>query len=346
MIRRGKRAAVLTVCMALLLAAGCSGENKESGGQDKARTETGTKKDTKENTKKDQKQLKQAVNPQFIPNGIRSVSLKKDGDEFLLISREPAEYKMQFDYWEILNPYDENATMNTEVMFGMFQELCSLTFDTPVRIEEGVDTGIADSETGYKVEYVDTVDDSRAKTTEYADTQAEILLGNEDGNGGRYAAVKGNEEEVYVLPDTILQTVFGREPFDYILKIPALISAETIKDVEITADGRKYTVQVDAAADSYRIGKKEVEKKEFAALYQTLSGIGLVSEADGEKTAGNEEPHLRVVFHRNMEDAPDVEVSYYPYDDEFDSVEIGGERRFLVEKEAVEAVKEAVEEAF
>ena len=115
-----------------------------------------------------------------------------------------------------------------------------------------------------------------------------------------------------------------------------LVSAETLKDVEITADGQKYSIQVDAAADSYTFGKKKVEKEEFAALYQTISGIGLVSEINGKSSTGKEEPRLTVSLHRNIEGAPDVEVSYYPYDDKSDSVAVDGEERFLVKKEEVE----------
>lgn len=348
--QHGKRIAAFVVCLTLLLSAGCSKVKEEDDRADQSRTKAGTQ-ERAGNTgtggdedRKEGKTLKQASVPQFIPNGIRSVSLTKDGEEFLHISREPAEYKMQFDYWEILNPYDENATMNTEVMFEMFQELCGITFEMPAEVLEGVDTGIEDSDMGYRVEYVDTLDDSVAKSTDEADTTAEVILGKEDGNGGRYAAVAGNEEQVYVLQEAALQMIFGRKPFDYILKIPVLISAETLEDIEITADGSQFLIQVDAAKDSYRFGKKEVEKKEFAALYQLISGVGLVSEMEGERSSGKDEPHLVVRFHRNMEGAPDVSVCYYAFDDEFDSVEIDGVERFLVRKEDVEAVIGGIEE--
>ena len=133
--------------MALLLCAGCSGKNEENDGQDQIPSETRNEEpEAGQKEHKERKELKQAELPQFIPNGIRSVSLTKDGEEFLHISREPAEYKMQFDYWEILNPYDENVTMNTEVMFEMYKELCGLAFDTPVQPEEGTDTGISGSD--------------------------------------------------------------------------------------------------------------------------------------------------------------------------------------------------------
>ncbi len=350
MVRQtGRRIVVSVMCMILLFTAGCSGKNEDGGNQEQALEEVredAAGQEEQQGEDSEPKQLKQAEKPQFIPNGIRSVSLKKDGEEFLHISREPAEYKMNFDYWEVLNPYDENVTMNTEVMFEMFGELCGLAFDTPVKVEEGTDTGIADSDMGYTVEYVDTADDSKAQSTEDADTAAEVILGNEDGSGGRYAAVAGSEDQVYVLPEETLRMVFGREPFDYILKIPVLISADTLKGIVVTAEDRQYEIQVDTAADSYKFGRKKVDKNEFAALYQAISGIILDSEIDGERDGEKEEPKLTVVFDRNMEDAPKVQVSYYSYDDEFDSVEIDGEERFLVKKEEVEALIGQVEEAF
>lgn len=331
------------LCLTVLLASGCAGKKEESGKQndDYAQVQAKDKKD-----KKQPRQLKQAASPLFIPNGIRSVSLKREGDEFLYISREPAEYKMKFDYWEMLNPYDENVTMNTEVMFEMFQELCSLSFETPVELEEGVDTGLIDSKMGYRVEYVDTLDDTLAQKREEADTEAEIILGKEDGKGGRYAAVAGSEEKVYVLSDTVLQMIFGRKPFDYILKIPVLISADSLKDIEITTGGRQYVIQVDTKADSYKFGGKDVKKEEFAALYQLISGVRLEAEADEGRRRDEEEPLLTVDFHRNMEGAPDVRVSYYVYDEEFASVRVDQAERFLVRQEDLRAVIEGIEEAF
>ena len=74
----------LAVCLAFLMCAGCSGKNEESKSQDQAPAEPRTEKP--ETEKKEQKQLKQAELPLFIPNGIRSVSLTKDGEEFLHIS--------------------------------------------------------------------------------------------------------------------------------------------------------------------------------------------------------------------------------------------------------------------
>jgi hypothetical protein len=60
--------------------------------------------------------LKQVEHPRMSTYGIRSFSIVKDGQEVFRIAQEPADYKMDFDYWEITNPYDEIATVNTENM--------------------------------------------------------------------------------------------------------------------------------------------------------------------------------------------------------------------------------------
>ena len=319
----GKRIAAGMLCLLLFLIAGCSGEKEENKAQGEEQEEIRTEalSEEQETGTTEKKQLKQADRPRFIPNGIRSVSLQKDGEVFLHISREPAEYKM-------------------------FEALCSLTFDTSAQIGDGTDTGIRDSRTSFRVEYVDTRDDTVARNTEDADTVIEILIGKEDENGGRYAAAAGKEEDVYVLPEAILRMVYDPVPFDYILKIPVLISADTLKNIEITTGGGKYEIQVDTAGDSYQFGKKKVEKEEFASLYQAISGIMLVSEIDGEGRGGGEEPELTVIFHRNTEEAPDVRVAYYPYDPEYDSVEINGREWFLVRKEDVKALVEQFQKIF
>ena len=70
----------------------------------------------------------QAEHPQFVADGIRKVVLVEDGQEIFNLSNEPAGYKMDFDYWEILNPYDETVTVNTETMYDLFDVLCGLDF--------------------------------------------------------------------------------------------------------------------------------------------------------------------------------------------------------------------------
>ena len=47
---------------------------------------------------------------------------------------------------------------------------------------------------------------------------------------------------------------------------------------------------------------------------------------------------LTVTFHRNTEEAPEVTLKYFAYDDTYDSLEINGTERFLVKAEDVDAL--------
>ena len=61
--------------------------------------------------------LKTVEHPRMSVYSIRRFSIVKDSEEVFQIKQEPADYKMDFDYWEITNPYDETATVNTENMY-------------------------------------------------------------------------------------------------------------------------------------------------------------------------------------------------------------------------------------
>ena len=55
---------------------------------------------------------------------------------------------------------------------------------------------------------------------------------------------------------------------------------------------------------------------------------------------------LTVTFHRNTEEAPEVTLKYYTYDDTYDSLEINGTERFLVKAEDVDALVKQIKKAF
>ena len=89
---------------------GTSGESQETVDEAEGSSQVQTEKP----------ETTQAEHPQFVADGIRKVVLVEDGQEIFNLSNEPAGYKMDFDYWEILNPYDETVTVNTETMYDLF----------------------------------------------------------------------------------------------------------------------------------------------------------------------------------------------------------------------------------
>ena len=142
--------------------------------------------------------LKTVEHPRMSVYSIRRFSIVKDGEEVFQIKQEPADYKMDFDYWEITNPYDETATVNTENMYEMFGVLAAFDLSNGVDAAN-TDTGLDNTKTYFTVDFVNTVNDDTAKETQDADATATILIGNTDENGDYYACVKGYEEAVYLL---------------------------------------------------------------------------------------------------------------------------------------------------
>ena len=71
-------------------------------------------------------------------------------------------------------------------------------------------------------------------------------------------------------------------------------------------------------------------------MYQALQSIMLDSEVEETKDTADEEEVLTVTFHRNTEEAPEVTLKYFAYDDTYDSLEINGTERFLVKAEDVD----------
>ena len=171
--------------------------------------------------------LKTVEHPRMSAYSIRRFSIVKDGEEVFQIKQEPADYKMDFDYWEITNPYDETATVNTENMYEMFGVLAAFDLSNGVDAAN-TDTGLDNTKTYFTVDFVNTVNDDTAKETQDADATATILIGNTDENGDYYACVKGYEEAVYLLSKESVNSLLELKPFNLILKIPALVNIDTL----------------------------------------------------------------------------------------------------------------------
>lgn len=284
-------------------------------------------------------ELEKTEHPTITSDGIRKLVLKRDGEEIFCLSKEPADYKMEFDYWEILNPYDETATVNTETMYKLFNVISGFDFSTTADVPEGTDTGVAGSTTTMQIDYTDNTD-----TSADADKTMTLLLGNEDDLGNRYVAIEGYENEVYKIPTSTLEAIYALNPFDYILKIPALVNIETVESIDIKTKEFSYTMKIKDG--KYYIGDKDVEKETFTTLYQALLNVMLDSNLDTPKAENEKEQVLNVVFHRTTKEAPEITLTYYTYDGNYDSAAVNGKERYLVKTSDVNNLIAQIKEAF
>ena len=219
-------------------------------------------------------------------------------------------------------------------MYEMFGVLAAFDLSNGVDAAN-TDTGLDNTKTYFTVDFVNTVNDDTAKETQDADATATILIGNTDENG---------EEAVYLLSKESVNSLLELKPFNLILKIPALVNIDTLDSVDISIGKKTYTMKLDGS--DYKFGKKTVKKEKFTELYQALQSIMLDSEVEETKDAADKEEVLTVTFHRNTEEAPEVTLKYFAYDDTYDSLEINGTERFLVKAEDVDALVKQIKKAF
>ena len=85
--------------------------------------------------------------PKITSESIGSLRLVQDGEEIFQIVNKPEDYKLKFDYWEVLNPYQESNTVNTETMYELYSTVLGLDLGSAVEVPEGTETGLEACET-------------------------------------------------------------------------------------------------------------------------------------------------------------------------------------------------------
>ena len=261
---------------------------------------------------------------------VRGLSVENDGEEVFTVAYSPREYKSSFAWWEITAPYPAQTTVNTETLYALLEQLDGLELvedDSGKTVQE---TGISDSES-----YITIVQSSDEQDAEAASV-LRFRIGSSDGNGHVYAAAEGSDA-VGLLPETTVNELLSVDPYNYILKIPVLPDISTVSDVEVEKSGELYTMSLKDG--EYVMNSHEVDEEEYNTAYQTLLGILITGELpEGEKTDTEEEPLLTVRFFRNTDEASDIEVVYYPYDDSHAAISINDTEFFLADLEEVENV--------
>ena len=142
-----------------------------------------------------------------------------------------------------------------------------------------------------------------------------------------------------LLPETAVSALLSVDPYNYILKIPVLPDISTVSDVEVEKSGELYTMSLKDG--EYRMDSRQVDEEEYNTAYQKLLGILITGELpEGEAADTEEEPILTLRFFRNTDEASDIEVVYYPYDDSHAAISINDTEFFLADLDEVENVCE------
>ena len=290
-----------------------------------------------------QKELPQDTKPEGLnANAIRGIEVQKEGEKIFAVSYEQREEKESFDYWDISIPYQSLVSVNTEELYSLFGTVALMGWTKA----EGItpeEAGLLDSTSSVFLAYNKEQKDEKTGEAE-PDSAATILIGDKDGKGSYYVMLKGSNQ-VSLVSQMLMDELLNVEPYQYILKIPVLVSVDTVSKVQIVSGEKNY--QMEQGKDSWKLNDKDVTQKDFHTLYGELLDLLLMGEIEKDAMLSPErDPVLTVQYLRNMEHASDIEVKYYQYDEKSMSVSVNGQENFLVEKEKVQALQKKIVESF
>lgn len=275
-------------------------------------------------------------------NSIRGMIIKRDGETVFAVSYEPKEYKDTFDYWDISFPYKSLVSVDTEELYSLFNTvtLASWKEVTDIDLEEA---GIKDEKNSIFVAYdsnqkedeIGHVDPTESKT---------ILIGKEDGEGNYFVSLDSSDR-LFKVSKNIIDEILNIDPYDYILKIPTLVSLNYIDELKIIVEDDEHILKIDE--DNFKINSKSIKKDKFKEYYSDIIGVILTGEiSDNLKLEENREPALSIQFYRKSYNASDIEIIYYPYDENNMSVSVNGQEKFLVGNENIQYLLNKIKEEF
>ncbi|MCP1102127.1 hypothetical protein M2454_000653 [Aequitasia blattaphilus] len=302
------------ILMTMVIVAGCQ---KEEVPELKQETE---KEEAVEN------ELIQEENPDFIPEGIRRTKVVREGEDILEISYEPKEYESSYEYWKVRIPYGSQAVLDTEAALSFYQNFAELDFSNGQKATAAQKNSVENSQTSFTLEFCQAdPENERASYQASADRKLILHIGETDENGDYYTALETDFDRIYLMKKDVIESILNVKPFDLILKISGVCPVDTVDKVMVTVDGKE----------------QELKKEEYQEIYTDLFDVLIVKEMEVKKDNGKE--LLQLTFLRNVEEAEDLTITYYDYDDQYASVKVNGEEHFLVKKEDVEKLIQIIE---
>lgn len=348
---KGIRRKILILCILLLTAAaGCGAAEEDAPGRNVRHKEI--QQETSGNTQESTAAPGSTAAPERTPcpefegEDVRNVRVEA-GDEILWeIDYVPQEDRGSYLFWDMKAPYHSCAVVDTESMFRIYNRIASLDFHKKAEPADVRAAGLESPGRTVTLDYYQG--DQKAApdgTKPMPNKTFTLLIGRENGKGQYFCTLKGYEEEVLLLDQSVLDEVFAKNPYDLILKIPYVVDISTVSEVRIQSGDREYTMK--SRDGGYMLGKKKVDQKKYSEVYQALMQPMIAQELKEESSPGRDrQPVLSLEYKRSGEQADDLEVCFYQYDESYDSVSVNGNEFFLVSSQEVQQLQDTLEDCF
>jgi hypothetical protein len=176
------------------------------------------------------------------------------------------------------------------------------------------------------------------------DSGLKLLIGEKDGNGHYYVEDAGTEE-IYLADETAVDALLSPDPYAMVLRVVNVVNRDTVSSLEISVDDDTYVMSEED--ETCYFDGKEVDESEYKELYTAILSCYIEEELPEDfEPESDRTPVLQLIYHRNQEEAPEITLDYYPYDEEYVTAWINGQEYFLVSKDDVEDLIKQIRKAF
>lgn len=287
-------------------------------------------------------QSQNTIDPVLTAKGIRKISVLDSGKEIYSISYEPGKMEETYEYWKMKVPYEDKVIVDTEAMLKLYESLEFLDF-TPVEADYE-NTGLSGACKEIALEFCQAVEGGEAPSNPAADKKCVLMIGDLDGAGNYYTALKSNPQRVYQMDQSIIDSIVNVDTFTLILKVGALVPINTVKEVNISIESNEYRLSCDGK--KYNLNGQDTDTQVYKSLYTELLSILLEKELPEDSKGHKASPELHMEFVRNWENLSNVSVDYFSYDNTYAVLSIDGVENFLVRQRDVDRLIKTIKGYF
>lgn len=245
------------------------------------------------------------------------------------LSGAAAQY--QLSAWKMIQPYREPKQVNSDRFKPILESLAGLDSFNGAVDDNPSDLG------KYGLQ------PARAElTVKDRVSQLQLLIGKERDENSVYCKTDDAKTVFTISKDRLAS--LDAKPLDLIDKFVYIVNIDNVDRITVAAAGRTHTITIGRRPKSgssseaetetvFRVDGKTVPDKAFRKYYQSL--IGLMIEAENDRTSASGAFDLQTVFYLNKGAKREVRIDYIPYNQDFDAVVSDGKTEFLISREQV-----------
>ncbi|WP_343210589.1 DUF4340 domain-containing protein [Anaerolentibacter hominis] len=272
--------------------------------------------------------------PQFDEDNVTALSWHQKGDIVLELEKNDSADQL-FNMWSIEAPYAGTVYADTLKLGLFFGRLNKIVFSECVAYDckDFSKYGFDDPELVLTLDYMEN-GEKKSFTIEF---------GGEDEN--HYYYVKTSlSNNVNTFNDTDASAFLKMDPYTYVSKALYGGNLAGVSGYRLDYNGKTYDLKAeikdDDEADYYLNGKK-ISLEKFDSVRNQVLNLKIDSEM--KKKVEDEDPILHITI--VLDGGAQMNWSFLPYDDHsFYTLEIDGNRSFVVTKKSIDSIIKALQE--